>query len=49
MARGAKLEVHLDTDEGNACDLPNATKVELFQPASQARHDACSCKREPNR
>ena len=23
------LEVHLDTDEGNACDLPNATGVEL--------------------
>jgi propanediol utilization protein len=26
-----KLEVHIDTDEGNACDLPNATKVELFK------------------
>jgi propanediol utilization protein len=49
VARGAKLEVHLDTDEGNACDLPNATKVELFHPASTAGHDACSCKREPNR
>ena len=24
------LEVHLDTDEGNACDLPNATGVELL-------------------
>lgn len=24
------LEVHLDTDEGNACDLVNATKVELL-------------------
>ncbi|KKL83722.1 hypothetical protein LCGC14_1971920 [marine sediment metagenome] len=23
------LEVHIDTDEGNACDLPNATAVEL--------------------
>ena len=23
------LEVHLDTDEGNACDLVNATSVEL--------------------
>src|SRR5229473_5645246 len=22
---------HLDTDEGNACDLPHATKVELFK------------------
>src|SRR5262245_58740324 len=27
----AKLEVHLDTDEGNAVDLPHATKVELFK------------------
>ncbi len=26
-----KLEVHIDTDEGNACDLPSATKVELFK------------------
>ncbi len=25
------LEVHLDTDEGNACDLVNATGVELLQ------------------
>ena len=24
------LEVHLDTDEGNACDLPNATHVEFL-------------------
>ena len=24
-----KLEVHLDTDEGNACDLQHATRVEL--------------------
>ncbi len=27
----AKLEVHLDTDEGNAVDLTQATKVELFR------------------
>ena len=27
-----KLEVHLDTDEGNAADLDHATKVELFKP-----------------
>ena len=27
----SKLEVHLDTDEGNAVDLPHATKVELFK------------------
>ena len=26
-----KLEVHVDTDEGNACDLTHATKVELFK------------------
>ncbi len=26
-----KLEVHLDTDEGNACDLENATHVELLK------------------
>jgi propanediol utilization protein len=31
VAPAAKLEVHLDTDEGNAIDLPNATKVELFR------------------
>jgi putative phosphotransacetylase len=30
IAPKAKLEVHLDTDEGNAIDLPNATRVELF-------------------
>lgn len=27
-----KLEVHLDTDEGNACDLPKADSVELVVP-----------------
>jgi propanediol utilization protein len=26
-----KLEVHLDTDEGNACDLDHATKIELVR------------------
>jgi len=26
-----KLEVHIDTDEANACDLDHAEKVELFQ------------------
>jgi propanediol utilization protein len=26
-----KLEVHLDTDEGNACDLSHASRVELFK------------------
>ncbi len=31
MAPAAKLEVHLDTDEGNAVNLARATKVELFK------------------
>ena len=31
VAPASKLEVHIDTDEGNACDLPHATKVELFK------------------
>jgi putative phosphotransacetylase len=26
-----KLEVHLDTDEGNACDIDHARRVELFK------------------
>ena len=28
----SKLEVHLDTDEGNAVDLDHATRIELFKP-----------------
>ncbi len=36
--KNVRLEVHLDTDEGNACDLDHATKVELIKPA------ACGCK-----
>jgi propanediol utilization protein len=28
----SKLEVHLDTDEGNAADLDHAKRVELFKP-----------------
>lgn len=32
-----KLEVHLDTDEGNAIDLEHASKVELYKPK------ACEC------
>lgn len=31
LSEKAKLEVHLDTDEGNACDLTHATQVELFR------------------
>jgi len=33
----AKLEVHIDTDEGNACFLDGATKVELL------KQEPCSC------
>jgi len=29
--KGIKLEVHLDTDEGNAADLDHAEKVELLK------------------
>jgi putative phosphotransacetylase len=29
---GIKLEVHLDTDEGNACNMDRATKIELGKP-----------------
>ena len=36
---GIKLEVHLDTDEGNACGLDRATKVELVPP-----NGSCGCK-----
>ena len=31
LAPAAKLEVHLDTDEGNAVNLAKASKVELFK------------------
>jgi putative phosphotransacetylase len=31
VAPSSKLEVHLDTDEGNAIDLTRATNVELFR------------------
>lgn len=34
---GIKLEVHLDTDEGNACHLDAATKVELL------KQEPCRC------
>ena len=36
-----RLEVHLDTDEGNAVNLEVATKVELLKLES---HGACGCK-----
>lgn len=31
IKEGLKCEVHVDTDEGNACDMPHATKVELVK------------------
>jgi len=34
----SKLEVHLDTDEGNACHLEAATKIELLAPGQH-----CGC------
>jgi len=35
----SKLEVHIDTDEGNACYLDGATKVELLK-----QDGGCKCK-----
>jgi len=35
----SKLEVHIDTDEGNACDLDRATHIELLKQESD-----CQCK-----
>ena len=31
VGKNIKLEVHLDTDEGNAVDLEHATKIELIK------------------
>lgn len=31
VGKKIKLEVHLDTDEGNACDIDHASKVELIK------------------
>ena len=36
--KGIKLEVHIDTDEGNACYLEGATKVKLLKQDS-----GCGC------
>jgi propanediol utilization protein len=36
----SKLEVHIDTDEGNACFLDGASRVELFK-----QEGGCSCRR----
>lgn len=35
----SKLEVHIDTDEGNACHLDQATHVELIRK----KHSDCGC------
>ncbi len=35
----SKLEVHIDTDEGNACHLDQATHVELLKQ----EEEACAC------
>ena len=35
----SKLEVHIDTDEGNACNLDAATKVELLTSEPCKCHD----------
>ena len=37
----SKLEVHIDTDEGNAADLDHAAKVELLRQDSMA---SCGCR-----
>jgi propanediol utilization protein len=34
----AKIEVHLDTDEGNACMLDFAEKVELLKSDCKCKH-----------
>jgi propanediol utilization protein len=32
VEKNLRLEVHLDTDEGNACDIDHAERVELLKP-----------------
>jgi putative phosphotransacetylase len=36
-SEGIKLEVHIDTDEGNACNISNASKLELLKA------ETCKC------
>lgn len=38
--KAAKLEVHIDTDEGNACNLDSATEVLIRKQVQEA----CACK-----
>jgi propanediol utilization protein len=42
VGEGIKLEAHLDTDEGNACYLDRATKIELLKQDAAA----CGCQAE---
>jgi propanediol utilization protein len=42
--KNAKLEVHIDTDEGNACNLDDATEVRL---KAQRDSHACRCQTHP--
>ena len=35
-----RLAMHIDTDEGNACNLDNATKIQLL------RAESCACRTE---
>ena len=37
VSPGYKLEMHIDTDEGNACNLDAAAKVELL------KQEPCKC------
>lgn len=37
----SKLEVHLDTDEGNACNMDAATRIELLK-----QNGACGCNKK---
>ncbi len=41
VGKKIKLEVHLDTDEGNACDIDHAASVELLKtcPVLLARRE----------
>ena len=32
VGESIKLEAHVDTDEGNACDIDHAERVQLFKP-----------------
>ncbi len=42
--KAAKLEVHIDTDEGNACNLDSATEIRLRKAADSTAADACACR-----